>query len=172
MSAEERSEAGGRSPFPRTTRVRISIIGAGEASPAELALAEALGKALGDAGAVVVTGGLGGVMEAASRGCLEAGGLTIGFLPGSDPSAANAWVSIPVPTGMGEARNALVVRAGEAVVAVGGGWGTLSEIALAKKMGREVILLGDPPCDLPLPGAKTGEEAARWALLQAGGSGG
>jgi len=172
MRDEDRSEVDGRPPFPRTTRVRISIIGAGEASPTELALAEALGRALGDAGAVVVTGGLGGVMEAASRGCLEAGGLTLGFLPGSDPSSANAWVSIPVATGMGEARNALVVRAGEAVVAVGGGWGTLSEIALAKKMGREVILLGDSSFDLPLPKTKTGEEAASWALLQAAGSAG
>lgn len=148
--------------------VRITVIGAGHASPKELALAEALGRALGRAGAVVVTGGLGGVMEAASRGCLEAGGLTVGFLPGSDPSAANPWVSIPLATGMGEARNALVVRAGEAVVAVGGGWGTLSEIGLAKKMGREVTLLGDPPCDLPLHRSRTGEAAAEWALRRAG----
>jgi hypothetical protein len=107
-------------------------------------------------------------MEAASRGCLEAGGLTVGFLPGSDPSAANRWVSIPLATGMGEARNALVVRAGEAVVAVGGGWGTLSEIGLAKKMGREVALLGDSPSNLPLPRLITGEEAAEWAMRQAG----
>jgi predicted Rossmann-fold nucleotide-binding protein len=68
---------------------------------------------------------------------------------------------------MGEARNALVVRAGEAVVAVGGGWGTLSEIALAKKMGRRVALLGDPPCELPLPRFETGEDGARWALQTA-----
>jgi len=157
-----------RPPFQESVRVRISVIGAGDASPPELALAHALGRALGKVGAVVVTGGLGGVMEAASRGCLEAGGLTVGFLPGSDPSAANRWVSIPLATGMGEARNALVVRAGEAVVAVGGGWGTLSEIGLAKKMGREVGLLGDPPSDLPLPRMKTGEAAAEWALNQAG----
>ena len=148
--------------------VRISVIGAGDASSSELALAEALGGALGRAGAVVVTGGLGGVMEAASRGCLEAGGLTVGFLPGPDPSQANPWVRIPLATGLGETRNSLVVRAGEAVVAVGGEWGTLSEIALAKKMGREVSVLGDPPCDLPIPRMKTGEEAAEWALRVAG----
>jgi len=148
--------------------VRISVIGAGHASSSELALAEALGGALGRAGAVVVTGGLGGVMEAASRGCLEAGGLTVGLLPGSDPAEANPWVVIPLATGMGETRNSLVVRAGEAVVAVGGEWGTLSEIGLAKKMGREVSLLGAPPCDLPIPRMTTGEEAAEWALRVAG----
>ena len=168
MSKGARPRMEDRPPFQESVRVRISVIGAGDASPPELALAHALGRALGKGGALVVTGGLGGVMEAASRGCLEAGGLTVGFLPGPDPSAANPWVSIPLATGMGEARNALVVRAGEAVVAVGGGWGTLSEIGLAKKMGREVALLGELPCDLPLPRMKTGEAAAEWALNQAG----
>jgi len=148
--------------------VRVSVIGAGDASSSEVALAEALGGALGRAGAVVVTGGLGGVMEAASRGCVEAGGLTVGILPGPDPSQANPWVRVPLATGMGEARNSLVVRAGEAVVAVGGGWGTLSEIALAMKMGREVCLLGHPPCDLSIPRMTTGEEAAEWALRVVG----
>jgi uncharacterized protein (TIGR00725 family) len=149
-------------------RTRISVIGAGNASEEELALAEDLGRALGRSGAVVVTGGLGGVMEAASRGCVEGGGMSIGILPGTDPSAGNPWLTIPLATGMGEARNALVVRAGEAVVAVGGGWGTLSEIGLAKKMGREVALLGDPVFDLPLQRFETGVQAARWALGTAG----
>jgi len=107
-------------------------------------------------------------MEAASRGCVEAGGTTVGYLPGADTSEANPWVTIPLATGLGETRNSLVVRAGEVVVAVGGGWGTLSEIALAKKMGREVGLLGIPPCDLSLPRMETGEEAAEWALKTAG----
>ena len=146
---------------------RISVIGAGNASPSEIELAEAVGSALGREGAVVITGGLGGVMEAASRGCVEAGGVSVGLLPGSDPAAANRWVTLPLPTGLGEARNALVVRSGEAVVAVGGGWGTLSEIALAKKMGREVALLGEPPWELSLPRMTTGEEAAQWALERA-----
>jgi len=110
-------------------------------------------------------------MEAASRGCVEAGGTTVGYLPGTDPSEANSWVTFPLATGMGETRNSLVVRAGEAVVAVGGGWGTLSEIGLAKKMGREVALLGTPPCDLPLPRWETGEAAAAWALKTAGSGG-
>lgn len=146
---------------------RVTVIGAGNASPVDRALAESLGRALGEAGAVVVTGGLGGVMEAASRGCAEVGGATVGILPGSDPSATNPWVTIPLATGVGEARNALVVRAGEAVVAVGGGWGTLSEIALAKKMGRSVAILGDSPWGLSLPKWESGERAAHWALRTA-----
>jgi uncharacterized protein (TIGR00725 family) len=106
-------------------------------------------------------------MEAASRGCLEAGGDSIGFLPGSDPSEANPWVRLPLPTGLGEARNTLVVRGGEAVVAVGGAWGTLSEIALARKMGRSVVLLGIPPVELPLKQAESPEDAVAWALEEA-----
>jgi uncharacterized protein (TIGR00725 family) len=148
--------------------LRISVVGAGDASPDEERVAEAVGRALGEAGAVVVTGGLGGVMAAASRGCVEAGGIAIGLLPGTDPSDANPWVTVPLATGLGEARNALVVRTAEAVVAVGGGWGTLSEIALARKMGLSVVILGDPPADLSLPRAKDPAAAAAWALHQAG----
>jgi uncharacterized protein (TIGR00725 family) len=146
--------------------LRVSVIGAGEASPEELARAEALGRAFGEAGATVITGGLGGVMEAASRGCAEVGGLTIGFLPGRDPAAANRWVRLPLATGLGEARNALVVNSGEVVVAVGGGWGTLSEIALARKMGRKVVLLGSTSVELSLPMMGEPGEAAVWALNQ------
>jgi uncharacterized protein (TIGR00725 family) len=137
------------------------------ASPEECRLAEAVGKTLAEAGAVVVTGGLGGVMAAASKGCVEAGGTAVGFLPGRDTSEANGWVTLPLATGMGESRNSLVVRAGEAVVAIGGSWGTLSEIALARKMGHSVVLLGEPPVELPLPRAERPEEAAAWALQQA-----
>jgi uncharacterized protein (TIGR00725 family) len=146
---------------------RISVIGAGAASPEECRLAEAVGKALAAAGAIVITGGLGGVMAAASKGCVEAGGISVGLLPGRDPEAANGWVTLPLATGMRESRNALVVRTGEAVVAIGGSWGTLSEIALARKMGHSVVLLADPPVDLPLPRAERPEEAAAWALQQA-----
>jgi uncharacterized protein (TIGR00725 family) len=103
-------------------------------------------------------------MEAASRGCAEAGGKTVGILPGEDPGAANAWVQLPLATGLGEARNVLVVRAGEVVVAVGGSWGTLSEIALARKMGREVVLLGESSVSLDLPRLEEPAEAAAWAL--------
>lgn len=148
-------------------RPRVSVIGAGNASASQLDLAEALGRELGRAGAVVITGGLGGVMAAASKGCLEEGGLTVGILPGPEPSAANPWVSLPLPTGLGEARNALVARAGHAVVAVGGSWGTLSEIGLARKMGREVALLGPFFCQLPLVTFSSPREAVRWALNRA-----
>jgi uncharacterized protein (TIGR00725 family) len=89
-----------------------------------------------------MTGGLGGVMEAASRGARKGGGTTIGLLPGADRSAANRYVDIAIPTGLGEARNALVVRAADAVIAIGGAYGTLSEIALALKGGKRVVGLG------------------------------
>lgn len=114
------------------------MVGRGDASAGECSAAEEVGRLLAEAGAVVVTGGLGGVMEAASRGASEAGGLTVGILPGADRRAANAHTQVVVPTGLGEARNALVVRAADALVAVGGAWGTLSEIAFARKAGKPV----------------------------------
>src|SRR5437867_13208871 len=117
-------------------RAYVAVVGAGLPDPATDAIAEEVGRRLARAGAAVVCGGLGGVMAAACRGAQAAGGLTIGLLPGDDRSAANAWVTVAVPTGMGELRNGLVVRASDAVVAVGGGFGTLSEIALALKLGR------------------------------------
>jgi hypothetical protein len=120
----------------------IAVVGPGEASAAELASAEEIGAGLAARGAVVVTGGLGGVMEAACRGARSRHGHTLGILPGDDREAANGWVEIAVATGMGELRNGLVVRASDALVAVGGGHGTLSEVALALKLGRPVIGLG------------------------------
>jgi uncharacterized protein (TIGR00725 family) len=101
-----------------------------------------VGRALGERGVALVCGGLGGVMEAACRGAKEAGGATIGILPGSDRAAANEFVDVAIPTGFGEARNVLVVRAADAVIAVGGGHGTLSEIAFALKAGKRVVGLG------------------------------
>jgi uncharacterized protein (TIGR00725 family) len=101
-----------------------------------------VGRLVAGRGAVLVSGGLGGVMEAACRGAREAGGTTVGILPGSDRAAANPYVDVAVPTGLGEARNALVVRAADVLIAVGGGYGTLSEIALALKAGKRVIGLG------------------------------
>jgi uncharacterized protein (TIGR00725 family) len=113
--------------------------GADDAVDAELAVAEEVGAAVAAAGCGLVCGGLGGVMEAACRGARSRGGLTVGILPGLDREEANGWVLVGLPTGLGEARNALVVRAADAVVAVGGGWGTLSEIALALKAGLPVV---------------------------------
>jgi len=121
----------------------VAVVGPGDgAAVAVLDVAEEVGARLASRGAVVVCGGLGGIMAAACRGAREAGGTTLGLLPGSDRSAANAWVSIVVATGLGELRNGLVVRAADAVIAVGGGYGTLSEIAFALKAGKAVVGLG------------------------------
>ena len=145
----------------------IAVVGPGRADRPQLTEAEAVGRGLAEAGAVLVCGGLGGVMEAACRGAREAGGLTLGLLPGSDRAAANAWVSVAVPTGLGEARNALVVRASDAVIAVAGEYGTLSEIALALKAGKPVVGIGtwdlgrDPD---PIARAREGAEAVALAL--------
>ena len=120
----------------------IAVVGAGRASPEELAVAEEVGAEIAAAGAVLVCGGLGGVMEAACRGARSRGGRTVGLLPGLDRSEANGWVEVAVPTGLGEARNAIVVRTADVVIAVHGEFGTLSEIALALKMGKPVVGIG------------------------------
>jgi uncharacterized protein (TIGR00725 family) len=120
----------------------VAVVGPGEASPQELRAAEDVGAGLAERGAVIVTGGLGGVMEAACRGARSRRGRTLGILPGEDRDAANGWVEIAIATGLGELRNGLVVRAADALVAVGGGHGTLSEVALALKLGRPVVGLG------------------------------
>ncbi len=143
----------------------MGVVGAGARDAALEAAAEAVGRALAAAGAVVVCGGATGVMAAAARGAAGAGGLTVGVLPGREPGEANPWIALPLPTGMGEGRNVLVARFSEALVAVGGSWGTLSEIALARKVGRPVILLGDGPVPgLDLPRAEDPAEAAERAL--------
>ena len=120
---------------------QVAVIGSGScAQDSELAgLAEEVGRRLAEADAVLVSGGLGGVMEAACRGARSAGGRTLGLLPGSDRGAANPHVELAVPTGMGELRNGLIVRAADALIAVGGEWGTLSEIALGLKLGKPVV---------------------------------
>ena len=121
----------------------VAVVGPGHLTAGDPLLASAyeVGAALATAGAAVVTGGLGGVMAAACRGAADAGGLTLGLLPGTDRAAANPWLTLSVPSGLGEARNALVVRSADAVIAVGGSWGTLSEVALARRLGRVVISL-------------------------------
>ncbi len=118
----------------------VAVVGSGDVPDSDVAFA--VGRLLASRGVVVVTGGLGGVMAAACRGARSAGGATLGLLPGTDRAAANEWVSVAVPTGLGELRNGLVVRAADAVVAVGGGYGTLSEIALALKAGKRVVGIG------------------------------
>ena len=117
----------------------IAVVGSGTASDELRALAEEAGREVARQGAVLVTGGLGGVMEAASRGAHEEGGVTVGILPGTDTHEANPWVEIPIATGLGQARNVIVVTAAHAVVAIGGEYGTLSEIAHALKIGKPVV---------------------------------
>ncbi len=117
----------------------VAVVGAGEASEEQAQAAEQVGRGIAQAGAILVCGGLGGVMAAACRGAREAGGMTIGVLPGNDRRQANQWVQIAIPTGLGELRNGLVVRAADVVLAVGGAHGTLSEIALALKTQTPVI---------------------------------
>ncbi|MGQ0609388.1 MAG: TIGR00725 family protein [Chloroflexota bacterium] len=123
----------------------VAVIGDGDPRGPDahriLEWAEEIGLELGRAGATVVTGGLGGVMEAASRGARSAGGVTIGILPGADTTEANTFVSIPIATGLGVVRNLVVVTSADVVVAVGGRHGTLSEIGLALRMGRHVVAL-------------------------------
>lgn len=154
----------------RRRPVRIAVAGAGICGPELMALAEQVGRAIAAADGVLICGGLGGVMEGAARGATAAGGLTIGFLPGRDARNANPYVQVPLPTGMGEGRNVLVARTADAVIAIGGEWGTLSEVAMAKKCDVPVVLLRPGLTDLPeLPRAETAEEAVRMALEAAGG---
>lgn len=121
----------------------VAVVGPGDAAtPADVDDAREVGRLLADAGVVVVTGGLGGVMAAAAQGATEAGGTAVGILPGLERDAGNGHASVELPTGLGELRNGLVVRSADAVVAVGGSWGTLSEIALATRVGTPVVCLG------------------------------
>jgi uncharacterized protein (TIGR00725 family) len=120
----------------------VAVVGGGTCSREEATLAEEVGRYLAEAGAALICGGMGGVMAAACRGAKSAGGLTIGVLPGFSPGDANPFVDIPIVTGMSEARNVIIVRTASALIAVGGEFGTLSEIAFALKLGRTVIGLG------------------------------
>lgn len=120
-------------------RPYVAVAGSGDADSSLLAVAEDVGHHLAARGAIIICGGLSGVMEAACRGAKSAGGTTVGILPGDDRGDANPFVDVAVPTGMGEGRNALVARAADALVAVGGEFGTLSEIALALRLGKPVV---------------------------------
>jgi len=131
-------------------RVPVAVIGPREAAEAERQAAFALGIGLAGLGIVLLCGGKGGVMAAACEGAAGAGGLSIGLLPDAEWQAANPFVTIPLATGIGEARNAIIARAALALVAVGGSHGTLSEIALGLQFGRPVLSLLDPP---PVAGA-------------------
>jgi len=122
-------------------KLQIGVIGAASCSPGELNLAEDVGREIARRGAVLVCGGLGGVMKAAAHGAKEAGGLTVGIIPGDNPNLANPYIDIVITTDLGHARNVLVVHSSQAVIAVSGSHGTLSEIAVALKLGKPVISL-------------------------------
>jgi len=144
-------------------RIRIGVIGGSRPGRPALDMALEVGRLVARSGAVLVCGGLGGVMEAASRGAREEGGFVVGILPGSTPADANPWVDVPIATGLGYTRNALVVMNADAIVAVDGEYGTLSEIAYGLIQGKRVVGLGT--WDVRgVTAAATPEEAVRLAL--------
>ncbi|GAB3681114.1 TIGR00725 family protein [Angustibacter aerolatus] len=120
----------------------VAVVGPGDAADGDLVVAHDVGRLLAERGTVVLTGGLGGVMEAAARGAARAGGTSVGLLPGSDRRGANPHSTLTLPTGLGELRNGVLVRGADGVVAVGGSWGTLSEVALAVRSGTPVVQVG------------------------------
>jgi uncharacterized protein (TIGR00725 family) len=145
--------------------VQVSVIGSGSEHEAR---AEEVGRLLAERGATVVTGGRGEVMAAASRGAKSAGGTTIGILPGETRDGMNEWLDHVVVTGIGHARNLAVAASGDAVIAVGGSWGTLAEIGFASRLGRRVVVL-DPGWELEgVPRAATPEQAVDAALADLG----
>ena len=146
----------------------ISVIGGSTCTADEAVWAEMVGRLLTEHGAIVVCGGLGGVMEAVAKGAKGSGGITVGILPGADPAAANAYIDIPLATGMGEMRNALIVQVAHALIAIGGGPGTLSELALAQRIGKPIVGLHDSfRSAVEIPRVDSPADAVRWALEHA-----
>lgn len=117
----------------------VGVVGSGVCSRELYGVAKAIGFEIGKRGWMLICGGLGGIMEGVCRGCVEAGGITVGLLPGFSKDEANPYVQIPIPTGLGDGRNLLVVRASDILLAISGGYGTLSEIGLALKSGKKVV---------------------------------
>lgn len=141
--------------------IQVSVIGSGGEWEAA---AEEIGRLLAERGCTVVTGGLGEVMAAAHRGAKSAGGTTIAILPGEDRGAANPWADHVVVTGIGHARNLAVAASGDAVIAVGGKWGTLAEMAFARRLGRPVVALAGAPAVEGIETAMSAGEAVELAL--------
>lgn len=144
-------------------RKYVAVCGASDATASQLESAREVGRLLAESGVVVINGGLGGVSGAASEGAAQAGGTVVGILPGTDRAGANPHLSISLPTGMGQARNVLIATAAESVIAIGEGWGTLSEIAVARRLGRPVVALESWSVD-GLESVDTPEDAVRRAL--------
>jgi uncharacterized protein (TIGR00725 family) len=151
----------------RRRRLQIAVAGGGVCTRRTATLARAVGRALAEAGAVVVCGGLGGVMEAVARGAAEAGGTVLGILPGYDRAMGNPWLTLAVPTGLAHARNVLVVAAGDALIALPGRDGTLAEIALARVLHRPVVAIGAWQGIRGIAHARGPESAVRRALALA-----
>ncbi|HXM57763.1 MAG TPA: TIGR00725 family protein [Candidatus Dormibacteraeota bacterium] len=141
----------------------IAVCGASDPDPGQRDLAREVGRRLAEAGAVVLCGGLGGVMEAAAEGAATAGGTVVGILPGADRQTGNPHLTIAIASGLGEARNAVLTAAADAVIAIGGGWGTLSEIGLARQWDRPVVVLAGWELE-GVPVAASAAEAVRVAL--------
>ena len=154
-----------------TQLLHIGVIGSGSCDAEIAELARRVGALIAGAGAAVVCGGLGGVMQAAAEGAREAGGVTVGILPGDDAAEANPGIMIAIPTGLGEARNVLVVNASDAVIAIAGGWGTLSEAAFCLVKGVPLVRLKSSMPGLPVPEVETPDEAVEWVLGQVRGRG-
>jgi hypothetical protein len=148
-----------------TVAVQVSVIGSGREWEKA---AEEVGRLLAERGCTVVTGGLDEVMAAAHRGAKEAGGTTVAILPGEDRASANPWADHVVVTGIGHARNLAVAASGDAVIAVGGSWGTLAEIAFARRLGRPVVALEGAPVVAEVEQARTPAEAVELALRHLG----
>ncbi len=145
--------------------MQVAVVGSGREHEA---LAEEVGRLLAERGCTVVTGGLGEVMAAAARGAKSAGGTTIGILPGEQRHEGNEWLDHEVVTGIGHARNVAVAASGDAVIAIGGSWGTLAEVAFAMRLGRPVVIL-EPGLQVEgVPRAATAEEAVELALSSVG----
>ena len=144
-------------------RKYVAVCGASDATASQLRAAREVGRLLARSGAVVINGGYGGVMAASSEGAAAEGGMVIGILSESDREGANEHLTVSLPTGLGQGRNVLIVTAADIVIAIGRGWGTLSEIALARRLGRAVLGLDTWEVD-GLDQVRTPEEAVRRAL--------
>ncbi len=142
----------------------IGVIGDSDPDADTASLAEEVGVALARSGAVLLCGGLGGVMQCAARGAKRAGGLTLGVLPSYDTHSANPFIDLPVATGMGHARNVVIAATAHALIALEGAYGTLSEIALGLKLGKRVVALGRANSPAEVLTAKSAKEAVRMAL--------
>lgn len=155
----------------RSWRTVVGVMGAGVCGPDMSELAYDVGRRIAERGAVLLCGGRTGVMEAAARGARDAGGLTVGVMPGRDAgeSPPNRFVDVALFTGLNDARNYVNVCSSDVLIAIAGAWGTLSEIALARKVGRPVVLLRSWELEGDLPRAETADEAVELAFSLVGG---